>query len=111
MQLSESIKNQIIDALKPLAPEKIIIFGSYAYGNPSVDSDLDICIIKKEIKSKIAEKQKVRELLSNIDLPKDIIVETEDYFLTHSDLNWINTALYDIRTKGALIYEKKRDKE
>ena len=26
-------------------PDKIIIFGSYAYGNPSMDSDVDILVI------------------------------------------------------------------
>lgn len=29
-------------------PEKIILFGSYAYGNPTEDSDIDIVIIKNE---------------------------------------------------------------
>ena len=29
------------------APEKIILFGSYAYGQPDVDSDIDLLIIKR----------------------------------------------------------------
>lgn len=28
------------------APEKIILFGSYAYGQPDADSDIDLLIIK-----------------------------------------------------------------
>ena len=28
------------------APEKIILFGSYAYGQPNADSDIDLLIIK-----------------------------------------------------------------
>lgn len=28
-------------------PEKIILFGSYAYGQPHADSDLDMLIIKE----------------------------------------------------------------
>lgn len=28
------------------APEKIILFGSYAYGEPHADSDIDLLIIK-----------------------------------------------------------------
>jgi len=28
-------------------PEKIILFGSYAAGNPSEDSDLDLFVIKE----------------------------------------------------------------
>ncbi len=33
MKLPAEIKNKIIEALKPLDPEKVILFGSYAYGN------------------------------------------------------------------------------
>jgi len=29
------------------APEKIILFGSYAYGQPDADSDVDLLIIKR----------------------------------------------------------------
>jgi predicted nucleotidyltransferase len=31
---------------KSYAPEKIILYGSYAYGNPTSDSDIDLLIIK-----------------------------------------------------------------
>jgi predicted nucleotidyltransferase len=31
-------------------PEKVILFGSYAYGNPTRDSDLDLFTLKKQHK-------------------------------------------------------------
>ncbi|RLA73613.1 MAG: hypothetical protein DRG11_07495 [Epsilonproteobacteria bacterium] len=37
---------------------KVILFGSYAYGKPTENSDLDICIVKKNIKNKIKKKEK-----------------------------------------------------
>ena len=54
------IKSQIIDDLKPLELDKIILFGSYAYGIPSEDSDLDICIIDDNYSSKIDKKLEIR---------------------------------------------------
>jgi len=93
--------------LSPLNAKKIILFGSYAYGEPNENSDLDLCIIEDKIESKIKEKTKIRKLLKDIKLPKDILVEEEEYFLSHSDENWINTALYDARHKGIVIYEQK----
>lgn len=48
MKLPAEIKNKIIEALKPLDPEKVILFGSYAYGNPHRDSDIDLYIITKD---------------------------------------------------------------
>lgn len=102
----EKVKKQIVDALRPLNPERIIVFGSYAYGTPTDDSDLDICVVEKEFESKWEEKAKIRRLLSGIKIPKDILVETKGYFDTHSDENWINTALHDARNYGCLLYEK-----
>ena len=48
----EKVKIKIIQALKPLKPEKIILFGSYAYGTPTENCDLDICIIEKAFECK-----------------------------------------------------------
>jgi len=76
----EDLKGSIVKKLKPLYPEKIILFGSYAYGNPTVDSDLDICVVKRDYESRWKEKQKIRELLKDIKLPKDILVpRVEEY--------------------------------
>ena len=103
----ETVKSQIVKALVPLKPEKIILFGSYAYGIPNEDSDLDICIIQKSINSKIKEKSTIRKALKSIKISKDILLETTHYFLSHSDEKWINTALYDARHKGIVLYEQK----
>lgn len=46
--LSEIVKNEIIDFLRPIDPEKVILFGSYAYGTPNADSDIDLYIVTKE---------------------------------------------------------------
>ena len=46
------ILNRIIDKIKiHYQPEKIILFGSYAWGNPTKDSDVDLLIVKKLIKN------------------------------------------------------------
>ena len=103
----EEIKLQIIEALMPLKPDKVILFGSYAYGTPNENSDLDICIMQDNISSKIRVKSKIRKALKSIKISKDILLETTKYFLSHSDENWINTALYDARHKGIILYEKK----
>ena len=46
--LAESIKNEIIEFLRPIDPEKVILFGSFAYGIPNADSDIDLYIVTKE---------------------------------------------------------------
>jgi hypothetical protein len=40
-------------------------------------------------------------------IAKDILVERYAYFMAHSDENWMNTALYDVRHRGVILYEQK----
>ena len=103
---TQELKNEIAKRLEAMEPQKVILFGSYANGKQNIGSDIDICVIKNGYSSKASERVKIRELLKDIKIPKDIIVESEEYFLSHSDDNWINTALYDIRHYGEEIYTK-----
>ena len=42
----EKLKDEIVERLKPLDPDKVILFGSYAYGTPNEDSDIDLFLLK-----------------------------------------------------------------
>ena len=46
--LAETLKNEIVDYLRPIDPQKVILFGSYAYGAPNEDSDIDLYVVTKE---------------------------------------------------------------
>ncbi|OIP37429.1 hypothetical protein AUJ95_08145 [Candidatus Desantisbacteria bacterium CG2_30_40_21] len=48
---------------KEYQPEKIILFGSYAYGEPSPDSDLDLFIIKQTDKERRERFVEVKRLV------------------------------------------------
>lgn len=98
----EKIKLQIVEALIPLNPEKIILFGSYAYGIPTEDSDLDICVVEKNYKNKWKEKAKIRELLEIIDMPIDILNPRLDEFEFYK--NEINSVYYDADKQGILLW-------
>jgi len=104
MKLSDDIKKQIVDALKPLKPEKIILFGSYAYGMPNENSDLDICVVKKDYQNKWQEKAKMRELLNNIRMPIDLLNPKTDEFEFYRDE--INSVYYDVDKKGILLWQQ-----
>lgn len=104
MKLSEELKNQIVEAIKPLEPERVILFGSYAYGNPTEDSDLDICVVKKSYSSLIEEKRKIREALKGVRMSKDILVPKLDEYEFYR--NEINSVFNDIDTKGIVLWQK-----
>ena len=48
VKLSDVLRNAIGEALKPLRPEKVILFGSYAWGQPGEDSDIDLYAVTRD---------------------------------------------------------------
>jgi predicted nucleotidyltransferase len=100
--LTPLIKKQIVEKLMPLKPEKIIIFGSYAYGTPDEDSDLDICVVRKEYKNRWKDKAKIRKALSDIAMPKDILnpkVEEFEFYKKE-----FGSVYKDIEDRGLVLW-------
>ena len=54
-------------------PEKIYLFGSFAWGEPDFDSDVDFFIIKNTRKKKFNRQLYVRKIVAG-ELPVDILV-------------------------------------
>ncbi len=100
----EKLKPKIIEALMPIEPNKIILFGSFAYGTPNEDSDLDICIVESDYNNKWEEKLKIDKLLDNIRIGKDILIPKIDEYEFYK--NEINSVYYDIDKKGVLLWQK-----
>jgi len=69
MTASEEVQEIIQGILERLlagyAPQKVILFGSYAYGNPRPDSDIDLLIIKETPERFIDRWVSVRRILSD----------------------------------------------
>jgi predicted nucleotidyltransferase len=99
---NENLVKTIVERLKPLNPLKIILFGSYGYGTPNADSDLDICIVKKEIKSKYQEQKKIRIRLKDLSISKDILVVGEEEYDFYK--NEYGSVFMDIERKGKVLW-------
>jgi len=69
----------LINDLKRYQPAKIILFGSYARGNPSAESDVDLLVIKKTLKKRPERIKEVVRLLSHR-VPSDVIILTPEEF-------------------------------
>lgn len=82
MYLNENIKKIIKEKIySEIRPKQVILFGSYAYGTATKDSDIDLMIVEQKILgSKVKEAVKIKKILSEVDMPKDILVVTEDEF-------------------------------
>ena len=98
----ESVVQVIVEGYEPI---KIILFGSYAYGHPTKDSDLDLLIIKDGEASGIQRNRRVRNILKDFSIPIDVIVKSSQEFDMLKDV--IGTVIYPANKYGKVVYEQK----
>ena len=98
-ELIQEVKNRIVSGVHP---EKIILFGSYAYGTPTKDSDLDLLVIMPTDEPMHKRVLKIRKILRDFRIPKDIMVYTPQEVE-----KWKNAStafVTSIQKKGKVIY-------
>ncbi len=96
------IEKEIVARLKPINPKRIILFGSYAHGNPDKNSDLDICVITDSQTSKSGKKRKIRSLLKGIAVAKDILTPSVDEYDFYK--NEVGSVYMEIDKKGKVLW-------
>jgi uncharacterized protein len=100
--ISDALKKEIVSRLQNAYTYCwIYLFGSYAYGSPEPGSDLDIAVILSKVESKVRESNRIAQLLSDIDVPKDIVVCSDDDFDFYR--NEADSVFRTIVEKGVLL--------
>ncbi len=100
------IKDQIV---KEFAPEKIILFGSYAWGKPTDDSDVDFLIVQNSNQKRTERQKALQEKLAKNAVPMDLLVYTPVEIENSINKNQ-NLFLEDILRNGKAIYENPSSK-
>lgn len=96
----KKVTRRIVEEYKP---EKIILFGSYAWGRPTQDSDFDLCIIKKNKKDFFVEARKIRRIIDG-EIAADLIVHTPQEMTRRFEMG--DYFFKQIIKKGKTLYEK-----
>ena len=110
--LNENLKIQLIERLKKINPYKIILFGSYAYGTPGKDSDVDLLVVTDDdfVPRNFAEKNEIYLRVANMiteiekQVPIDLIVHTKAMHQKFIRLG--SMFARKITSSGAVLYEK-----
>jgi len=98
----EEVKNRLVETYNPIA---IYLFGSYVWGKPTEDSDLDLLIVIDKSDEKPYERVRPgQRALYDLCISKDLIVYTKDEFDRIS--NTITTLGYKIKREGKVIYAR-----
>ncbi len=102
MITSSQIRQVSDEIARRFQPERIILFGSYAYGTPTEDSDVDLLVVMP-FEERTAKKATEIRLAVRAGFPMDLIpitperlkhrLEIEDFFLQ------------EVVEKGRVLYE------
>ncbi len=100
-------KSKIQEAVKRLAetyqPLTIYLFGSYAWGEPHAESDLDFLIVlNDDIHFNLALHIKGKQALKGLDISTDIVLNHKNFFSERAEHP--STLQHKIKKEGKLLY-------
>ena len=106
----EILKKEIVERLAPLEPDKIILFGSYAYGKPSEESDIDLFLLKdisvEEMRNfRFVAKKALRDFQFKYKIGVDLFVGSKER--VEYRIKEVKDQFYqEIVQNGAVLYGK-----
>ena len=93
-----SVAGQIAEQFQP---ERIILFGSYAYGTPNEDSDVDLLVVMPLPNKGRGRASDIR-LHLDVTFPLDLVVCDPEYVVQRVEMN--DYFLQEITKKGKVLY-------
>jgi len=100
----------LMDITKRIAenfhPEKVILFGSYAYGKPTIESDVDLLVIMESDDRPAKRSARVMSTCCPRHLGMDLIAITSEEL--EKRLAGFDPFLEEILNKGRVLYESPR---
>ncbi len=102
MNVQAHIRHLCRQIVERFRPQKVILFGSYAYGTPSYDSDIDLLVIMPYEGNELDKMAEVRRELSSA-MPLDILVKTPTQIANRIDME--DFFVREIIDNGKVLYE------
>lgn len=95
----QAFSQRVVDQFQP---EKVILFGSYAYGQPTEDSDVDILVILPFEGLPVRQAIKIRQHIP-APFPLDLIVRTPEQIQQRLEME--DFFIQDILNNGQVLYK------
>jgi predicted nucleotidyltransferase len=103
----KTIISEVVEKLKrEYKPLRIILFGSYAFGNPTEDSDIDLLILKNTNKRRVDRFVQVKRIIynPNYKIPISPLVYTPNEL--EERLRIDDDFIKEIIQNGTILYER-----
>lgn len=98
------IRDMVQRIVSTFDPDMVILFGSYASGQPGPESDVDLLIVMPVDSSRRAMAARIDAALAGRELPVDILVATPDDIRRKRDV--VGTIIYPALREGRVLYER-----
>jgi predicted nucleotidyltransferase len=102
LELQEEIKSITQQLVEKYSPQKIMLFGSAAWGEFTPDSDIDFLIIKKDVPYYGIDRMRELDHLINYNIATDFLVYKPEEFLERLKLG--DPFIKEIYSKGKVLY-------
>ena len=102
-ELSE-IRQMAVDIAKAFDPDKIILFGSYATGNATAESDVDLLVIMESSDPPPLRSVGMYRLLNGYINPVEIMVRTPAEIERYKDVSF--SVIHAALNEGVILYER-----
>ena len=101
----ETIQEAVKRLVKAYDPLEIYLFGTYAWGNPNEDDDLNLLLVIESSDKKVYKRgDKAFDTLLSLDIPKNVLVFTKQEFDTL--LQDVTSLTYEVKSRGKLLYAR-----
>ena len=102
MEANKTIELMANKIARTFRPERIILFGSWARGEQTPDSDVDLLVIMPQVSDPRALRIAIRRSVNGMGLPKDIIVLSSAEFEAERGIP--GTIAYPADKEGKVLY-------
>jgi predicted nucleotidyltransferase len=102
-RIADDLRPYLQTLIEQFNPEQVILFGSYAYGNPTPDSDVDLLVVKPIHSGRVKDKVAIRRawwpiMRKTSPMSFDLLLATPEEF---NDEKWAHGAFHaEIKKHG-----------
>jgi uncharacterized protein len=99
-----AIRKYVDQIVEKFHPDRVILFGSHAYGKPDADSDVDLLVVMPA-KNELSQLIRIRQQ-TDAPFPMDLLVRTPENLAKR--LGWNDWFLKEVVEKGIVLYDATR---
>jgi predicted nucleotidyltransferase len=96
-----AIRKYVRQVVEKFHPQRVILFGSHAYGTPDADSDVDLLVVMPA-KNELSQSIRIRQQ-TDAPFPMDLLVVTPETLKKW--LGWDDPFLTEIVQRGVVLHE------